>query len=55
MTQNNKQDFAAGYSHADLKALNDTTAAAGTSTTACIRTITISWRICPTTAITRAC
>ena len=42
MTQNNKQDFAAGYSHADLKAL-------------CIRTITISWRICPTTAITRAC
>ncbi|MDN5569858.1 MAG: class II lanthipeptide, LchA2/BrtA2 family [Propionibacteriaceae bacterium] len=50
------QDFAAGYSHADLKALNDTNPAAGTSSAPCVRwTIRISKLACPTTAVTKAC
>lgn len=51
-----KKDFAAGYTHADLKSLNETNAAAGTSSAACIRwTIRISKIACPTTAVTSAC
>lgn len=50
------QDFAAGYSHDDLKALNDTNAAAGTSSAPCVKwTIRISKLACPTTAVTKAC
>lgn len=52
----NTTDFAAGYTHADLKALNETNAAAGTSSAACIRwTIRLSKLACPTTAVTKAC
>lgn len=50
-----QKDFAAGYTHADLKALNETNTAAGSSA-ACVRwTIRLSKLACPTTAVTRAC
>lgn len=53
MTTNNTiQDFAASYTHEDLKSLNDKNVAAGSSWHCVIR---ISRWVCPTTAITSAC
>lgn len=51
--KNKKQDFAAGYTHEDLKSLNESSVAAGTSSWACA--IRASWFLCPTTAATSAC
>lgn len=51
-TNNTMQDFAASYTHEDLKSLNDKNVAAGSSWPCAIR---ISMWVCPTTAITSAC